>query len=40
MDHEVVATKKNDRKYLLDELDSESRDEFEEFFFDCCGVAF
>jgi hypothetical protein len=40
MDHEVVVRKKMTEKYLLNELDSESRDEFEEHFFDCPECAF
>jgi anti-sigma factor RsiW len=40
MDHEVVVRQKMTERYLLNELDSESRDEFEEHFFDCpeCAV--
>jgi hypothetical protein len=35
MDHEVVVRQKITEQYLLDELDSDARDEFEEHFFDC-----
>lgn len=35
MDHDVVVRQKMTERYLLNELDSESRDEFEEHFFDC-----
>jgi hypothetical protein len=39
MDHEVVVREKVTERYLLNELDSEVREEFEEHFFDCpeCG---
>jgi hypothetical protein len=40
MDHEVVARQKITEKYLLNELDSETRDQFEEHFFDCSACAF
>jgi hypothetical protein len=40
MDHEVVVRQKMTERYLLDELDSEIRDEFEEHFFDCPKCAF
>jgi hypothetical protein len=40
MDHEVVVRQKMTERYLLNELDSESRDEFEEHFFDCPECAF
>jgi hypothetical protein len=35
MEHEMVAREKFAEKYLLNELDSAARDEFEEHFFDC-----
>jgi len=35
MDHAVVARQKMAERYLLDELEPEVRDEFEEHFFDC-----
>jgi hypothetical protein len=35
MDHDMVVRQKMTERYLLDELDSEARDEFEEHFFDC-----
>lgn len=35
MDHELVARQKMTERYLLNELDSETRNEFEEHFFDC-----
>ncbi|HTU42556.1 MAG TPA: zf-HC2 domain-containing protein [Candidatus Aquilonibacter sp.] len=35
MDHDKVVREKMTEKYLLEELDPESRDEFEEHFFDC-----
>ncbi len=35
MDHETVVRQKMTERYLLDELDSEIRDEFEEHYFDC-----
>jgi Putative zinc-finger len=35
MDHTVVVRQKMTERYLLDELDSEVRDEFEEHYFDC-----
>src|SRR5690349_16449708 len=35
MDHEMVVQQNMTGRYLLNELDSESRDEFEEHFFDC-----
>jgi Putative zinc-finger len=40
MDHEVVARQKITERYLLNELDSDSRDQFEEHFFDCSACAF
>jgi hypothetical protein len=40
MDHEVVARQKITERYLLNELDSETRDQFEEHFFDCSACAF
>ena len=39
MDHEVVARQKMTERYLLNELDSETRDQFEEHFFDCAECA-
>lgn len=35
MDHDAVVRQKMTERYLLGELDSETRDEFEEHFFDC-----
>jgi hypothetical protein len=35
MDHTVVVREKMTERYLLNELDSEVRDEFEEHYFDC-----
>ena len=35
MDHTAVVREKMTERYLLDELDAEVRDEFEEHFFDC-----
>jgi hypothetical protein len=35
MDHTAVVRQKMTERYLLDELDSEIRDEFEEHYFDC-----
>ena len=35
MDHTAVVRQKMTEQYLLDELDSAMRDEFEEHFFDC-----
>jgi hypothetical protein len=35
MDHDAVVRQKMTERYLLDELDPETRDEFEEHFFDC-----
>jgi hypothetical protein len=40
MDHEVVVRQKMTARYLLNELDSQARDEFEEHFFDCPSCAF
>lgn len=40
MDHDVVVRQKMTERYLLNELDSQSRDEFEEHFFDCPECAF
>ena len=40
MDHEAVVRKKMTEKYLLNELGSEARDEFEEHYFDCPECAF
>lgn len=39
MDHDVVVRQKMTEKYLLDELDAASRDEFEEHYFDCPSCA-
>ena len=35
MDHTMVVREKMTERYLLDELDSEMRDEFEQHYFDC-----
>jgi hypothetical protein len=35
MDHTMVVREKMTERYLLDELDSDIRDEFEEHYFDC-----
>jgi anti-sigma factor RsiW len=35
MDHDAVVRQQMTERYLLDELDPETRDEFEEHFFDC-----
>jgi anti-sigma factor RsiW len=35
MDHEVVVRQKMTERYLLNELDPQAREEFEEHFFDC-----
>ena len=35
MDHEAVVRQKMTERYLLNELDPQARDEFEEHFFDC-----
>jgi hypothetical protein len=35
MDHDVVVRQKMTERYLLGELDSDARNEFEEHFFDC-----
>jgi hypothetical protein len=40
MDHEVVARQKITERYLLNELDSDTRDQFEEHFFECTTCAF
>jgi hypothetical protein len=40
MDHEVVVREKLTERYLLEELDQQLRDEFEEHFFDCPECAF
>jgi len=40
MDHEVVARQKITERYLLNELDSEMRNQFEEHFFDCPACSF
>ena len=39
MDHEAVVREKVTEKYLLDELDAGTRDQFEEHFFDCAACA-
>lgn len=39
MDHEVVARQKMTERYLLNELDAATRDQFEEHFFDCAECA-
>jgi hypothetical protein len=39
MDHDVVVGQKMTERYLLNELDPEVRDEFEEHFFDCAVCA-
>jgi len=39
MDHDEVVRKKMTERYLLDELDAEQRDQFEEHFFDCQACA-
>jgi hypothetical protein len=39
MDHEMVAQTKMTEKYLLNELDPQARDEFEEHFFECAECA-
>ena len=40
MDHEVLVRQKLSERYLLNELDSGARDEFEEHFFGCPQCAF
>jgi Putative zinc-finger len=35
MDHDAVVRQKTTERYLLNELDPQARDEFEEHFFDC-----
>jgi anti-sigma factor RsiW len=35
MDHDVVVREKMTERYLLDELDPDARDQFEEHFFEC-----
>jgi hypothetical protein len=40
MDHEVVVREKLTERYLLEELDQQLRDEFEDHFFDCPECAF
>jgi hypothetical protein len=40
MDHEVVVREKLTERYLLEELDPQLRDEFEDHFFDCTECAF
>lgn len=39
MDHDEVVRKKLTESYLLDELDPEMRDQFEEHYFDCAACA-
>jgi hypothetical protein len=39
MDHNEVVRQKLTEKYLLEELDGEARDQFEEHFFDCSDCA-
>jgi hypothetical protein len=39
MDHNEVVRQKLSEKYLLEELDGETRDQFEEHFFDCSECA-
>ena len=39
MDHDAVVRQKMTERYLLGELDPETRDEFEEHFFDCQACA-
>lgn len=39
MNHDVVVRQKMAERYLLDELDPQQRDEFEEHLFDCAGCA-
>jgi hypothetical protein len=39
MDHEAVVRQKMTERYLLNELESEVRDEFEEHYFDCTDCA-
>lgn len=39
MDHDVVVRQKMTEKYLLQELDPTTRDEFEEHYFDCTACA-
>jgi len=39
MDHETVAQTKMTERYLLNELDPQARDEFEEHFFECAECA-
>jgi len=38
MDHDAVVRQKMTERYLLGELDSETRDEFEEHFFRLSGL--
>lgn len=40
MDHNEVVREKMTERYLLDELDPDTRDQFEEHFFDCLECAF
>ncbi len=40
MDHDVVVREQVTEKYLLNELDPEARDQFEQHFFDCQQCAF
>jgi len=39
MDHDAVVRQKMTERYLLNELDSDARDQFEEHFFDCLECA-
>src|SRR5580700_639342 len=39
MDHDAVVRQKMTERYLLNELDPEARDEFEEHYFDCAECA-
>ncbi|HVI09712.1 MAG TPA: zf-HC2 domain-containing protein, partial [Candidatus Binatia bacterium] len=39
MDHEVVVREKMTERYLLDELDEQQREQFEEHYFDCAECA-
>jgi hypothetical protein len=39
MDHDAVVRQKTTERYLLNELDSAARDEFEEHFFECSDCA-
>src|ERR1035438_2600632 len=39
MDHDAVVRQQMTERYLLNELDTQARDEFEEHFFDCQACA-